>query len=309
MNKAQMQIHWIFVIAAGSIILLFFFGFGLKYKDLETTKLNVAIAKHIESSVLGLKTGEQFKTVKLNEKTKIDFSCNEFKINNDFKYDWSENIVFSPDVINSDKFVVWTKKVQFPYGVDNVVIISDLSQKIYLIDSEFSRAIKSLIPNDFTNVQLIQFDDLQDLNFKGSDNIKIVSFSESNSLNNYENKAEILYIDPGDNGRVLFTNGDYNFLDRSMIFAAIFSSNNSYSCSYNKLIKKIVLITDVYYYKARYLQDCCSNFRCSYADFADVLSRFSDSVKNKDINNVNTIKSELISKNEDLFRKDCKAVF
>ena len=72
MKKAQMQIHWIFVIAAGSIILLFFFGFGLKYKDLETTKLNVAIAKHIESSVLGLKTGEQFKTVKLNEKTKIE---------------------------------------------------------------------------------------------------------------------------------------------------------------------------------------------------------------------------------------------
>ena len=165
MKKAQIPVHWIFVIIAGSIILLFFVGFGIKYIDLQKSKLNAEIARGIDSTVSGLKLGGNFKTVKLNDDTNIEFNCDGFTINDEFNHKWSENVVFSPDNIESDELFVLTRKFAYPFSIENVIFIGYDDYKIFIIDDEFSKNIRSIIPEDFSNVEFVKVNDLNSIDF------------------------------------------------------------------------------------------------------------------------------------------------
>ena len=311
MKKAQIPVHWIFVIIAGSIILLFSIGFGIKYIDLQKSKLNAEIARGIDSTVSGLKLGGNFKTVKLNDNIHIDLDCDGFTINDEFNHKWSENVIFSPDSIDSDELFVLTRKFTFPFSVENVIFIGYDDYKIFVIEDEFSKNIRDIIPEDFSNIEFVSINDIGNIDFNEFKHAKIVSFSRNNIIERYNDKVEIVFVDPAEIGSLSYDNERYQFIGYTMIIGAIFASPKMYECQSKKLFSKVSIISDVYTNKARYLQDCCSNFRCSYLDISSMLNNFKEEFSSSSINlnNINTLKDNIVAKNQDLFRKDCREVF
>ena len=311
MKKAQIPVHWIFVIIAGSIILLFFVGFGIKYIDLQKSKLNAEIARGIDSTVSGLKLGGNFKTVKLNDDTNIEFNCDGFTINDEFNHKWSENVIFSPDNIESDELFVLTRKFAYPFSIENVIFIGYDDYKIFIIDDEFSKNIRSIIPEDFSNVEFVKVNDLNSIDFNEFKHAKIVSFSRNDIIERYNDEAEIVIVDPAEIGSLSYDSERYQFIGYTMILGAIFSSPKMYECQSKRLFSKVSVISDIYVNKARYLQDCCSNFRCSYLDISTTLNNFKEefSTSSPNLNNINTLKDNIVDKNQNIFRKDCREVF
>lgn len=309
-HKGQAQVHWIFVVVAGSIILLFFVGFGFEYKDLQNSKLNSKVAMQFDNVINGLKIGEQYKVLEISEKVNVNFKCDSLTINNDFSHKWDENIIFSPDKISSDKFIIWAKKVEMPFGVDNIILISSKDYKIFILDSEYARGIVESIPRQFDNIKLIQISDLENINFNEYKNVKIISLG-GYDLNSYRDKADVVNINGRDFGDLIFNDVDFSFTNKEMVYGAIFASSSSYSCATQKLHKKASAIANIYYNKALYLQDCCSNAFCNYNNIASELRTFSELFKqqNLNINSINLLSQSIILKNNDLFDKDCRVVF
>lgn len=310
MKKGQAQVHWIFVIVAGSIILLFFVGFGFEYMKLQNTRLSSAVAMQFDNTINGLKIGEQYKIVDTSEEISASFNCDGVKINNNFNHKWEENIIFSPDKINSDKFMVWAKNINIPFGVDNIILISSGDYKIFIVESDYARNIVSSIPKQFDNVQLINYEELSNINFDSYENTKIVSFDDYD-LDDYDDEAEIVKISKGDFGIIKINNNEYEFYGKAMIYGAIFSSDDNFNCSSKKLFKKAALVSNIYYNKALYLQDCCSKSSCNYNNIASDLRIYSELFKQQilNLNEINLLSNTIVSKNNDFFNKDCRVVF
>ena len=159
-------------------------------------------------------------------------------------------------------------------------------------------------------MKLIQFNELNNIDFKINKNTKIVSFEDYN-LDNFKDEADIVYINKGDFGRLKFNNENFDFYGKAMIYGVIFSINNNFACASQKLFKKASVISNIYYNKALYLQDCCSKIICNYNNIANDLKLFSELFKqqNLDMNNINLLSQSIISKNNDLFNRDCRVVF
>ena len=300
MNRAQMQVHWIFVIAAGSLILIFLIGFAVKYNDLQSAKLDADIARYIDNAINGLKVNEQFKIVQLSEITNLEFGCDDFIVNKNYKHRWPENIVFAPKNLNGDNLIVWAKKFELPFAIDKLIFISEVNNKIYLIDDIYAREFKSYIPSIFNNIELIDIEALSNLDKSGYKKTKVVAFSNSYNLNFLESDIDVVYIDPD----------DYAFLSKDLILGKIFSDEESFTCSIEKIYEKSSLVARIYFEKSLYLRDCCSNYRCNYNSISALLRSYDNFMTNKINNNqINIIKEDLVQKNEVLFGNDCRVVF
>ena len=81
--KAQIQFNWIFVIIVGALILLFFTGFVIKYKELQEKKQEIILLNNFDEALKSLERSGFKTSTSLNLFKEIKVNCNENVFIND----------------------------------------------------------------------------------------------------------------------------------------------------------------------------------------------------------------------------------
>ncbi|MBI2666157.1 hypothetical protein HYX13_00945 [Candidatus Woesearchaeota archaeon] len=133
-SKAQVQVtfHWIYVVLAGAVILLFFAGMVVRQKSVAEKELTSEVVRIMESILAGAGVSEKTKNV-IDTSGLADlalyFSCTEgvgeFGIlDGSSRAQNARDPLFAPQVIKSPQLVAWSLPYAFPFKVIDFLYVT-----------------------------------------------------------------------------------------------------------------------------------------------------------------------------------------
>ncbi len=283
-KRGQIQFNLIFVLVTGAIILAFFAGFIVKYKSLQDHKLDAEVARGIDQIIGGVRGTTLYKNFTTEIPFDLVFSCGKFRIN-EFEQDIT-GTVFASKNIKTDNVFTWTKEWKYPFRIDDVVYFIDGNRK-YFLESDPLNLLEE-IPGPIKD------------NFVTSGDADVYVVFSLNSLNYFQQKGTVVYIEPAESGEVRFYENNQVYtkrhLGKEFVYGAIFSADaENYECAYTSLVNKYKNVKKIYGQKAISL--AVSNSNCDYSNIANYLS----------VDNFNN--NEILFENNKLSRMGCEVVF
>ncbi|MEW6063468.1 MAG: hypothetical protein AB1571_03830 [Nanoarchaeota archaeon] len=284
MKKSQIQFNWIFVIVAGAIILAFFINFGMKYIELQNKKLGVEVARGIENELDNLKTVQLYTELPLGINTKIEFNCDNFKVNDYASKGLSDKIIASDKVIETKDLLLWTQEVYMPFKIGNIFYVADAKRKyIFVYDSNSFEFVKGLEIPEIFNIEKTDEEAGNAIYFTDSDDGVVIKGREK--------------------GIVKVNGKEYPYFNLPMLYAAIFSSD--YECILDKVIEKTGEMAELYGNKALYIKQQ----GCSYIGIKSTLDKLRDAVRKRDYGKISDLTEQIGQQNKELYNKGCIPVF
>jgi hypothetical protein len=286
----EIQFSWIFILIAGSVILLFFVSIAGKYKSAQDNLLAAETLVRLSSIATAGQMSSNSNSVTELPRTEIDILCypdlcNEngcptdfnFKKSNVEKPAWMEiDSFFSSSLIKDDDLIMWSLEWFMPYKITNVLYLSSTNQKYILVyDSsgeEFANfTYDKLKDNKYTKIEKISYSGFSNYQHSGEYSARFIFFGNVNdqslpdSFKKATRKSVLKVSVPTDEdysyGEVTFCKVDeltidcsgysVNYFGFPMLVGAIFSDNeDNYKCNVHKMFIKYEIISKIYENKA-----------------------------------------------------------
>ena len=288
MNKKGVEVtfNWIFVVIAGSILLMFFVYFGWKQIGLFNTIGINEVVDNINNQIDSLSIGLSLnKVVTLPNDIVFQFKCGNILYKTENKD--THNLIYGEGNFK-DKFNLWTRAWIFPFKIDNLYYASNVEKRFFILGNE----------NLFFNLpdKFRKFNSLSQVN---KDDV-IIDFTNSNYQNTYkENK--VLVVDK-DKNTITFYPGKQKeeFYGEEILIGAMFTNYEDYKCLKTKSLNKLGLISDLYKKKAELLK---INSKCSF--------QYNELEKTLDLFKKDPLryKNAIIEQNYQIKRDGCVNVF
>ena len=270
-KKAQVsiQFNWIFVLIAGSIILLFFIGIVLKQKTASESKLAGSVAEDLKAILTG--AGLSSGTVNIIQipKIEISFTCDEDD-DSWFGVDWERTghtkkmpveVIFSPNLIKGREIITWALGFSAPFKIMNFLYVTSPEIRYIFVYNQgniVAEEIFNSLPDEMfkEHIESGDIDFIQDLN---NYKVKFVYFADTDGpseLPPFFQGVDVsaIQILPGrvikfwaKKGNSFVEDPTSFYLDKNTIYGAIFSENReSYECNLRKLFKRVGFVVDIY---------------------------------------------------------------
>ena len=308
-KKGALQISFglLFAIIVGAVILSISLYLAFKLTDTGRTGSDVKTAKELDVLLNLFETGFEDAVsvpIHLPTNTRIYNSCSasgnfgkqsistsqeSFGRFSDgsVKAESRNRYIFSDEIVEGKKFFIFSKPFEFPFKV------SDL---IYLISSE--RTYCFVNPDQHIEDEILKLKQKNLLvknatNCKG-DVIKVCFSGRSD--------CDIKVIYNLGSGNVRKDGDTFHFETDALMYAAIFSDNETYECQLKRLMKKTGHLSRIYREKAHLVQikKCTTNLNPQLLTLNNFADGFADS---SDLRGVKTNVDEIGRKNE---RNLCK---
>lgn len=321
MNKkafSSQLFNWIFIIVAGSLLLIFFVRFAFQQTEIFGEKGSVELISSLEDQLEAFSISEKSsKIVSLGYNTDIEIDCERIVNENIPKR--TNLIIFSPAKLSGKSVAAWTRKWEFPYQISNVFYLTNENSRYLLIyDKEsFERVSKFDFPSSF-NLQKMNFDNLNldDLaaNTKNLQNLNLIYFTKiqrPTEIFKKLSKVNLVEVDLKLNEVKIFnkdgTSETSYFLEEPILFGAIFGPEN-FNCIKDKALSKLDLVTEVYSQKANYLSIKTSSQLCK-AKYYEVLNTL-NTFKGADSKQIlYDLKEKIKSQNKGLEKNACPSIY
>lgn len=294
-KKAQIQItfHWIYVLIAGTVILLFFFSLVAKQKTVSEENLANDLLQVMESIFSGASVSESTKNIIDTSgltNYQLYFSCDEGVGEYGIK-DTSSRIqdsvypIFAPLEVQSSQLLLWSLPYELPFKVMDLLMIASANTKYILLgDADFAAAFQHAVPeldvvisseNNLdslavgrnTKIRLIDLDNVfvsrtVPINMQQLDDSQVSAVAFSTSSDRM-NQVVDFYQKQGSSWQKLNRRSipliDLK-KDRSTFsptkIAAIFAGDaDSYSCSMQKVFKRLGYLNVIYAQKINDLEE------------------------------------------------------
>jgi len=278
-KKSQLAIpfHWVFILIAGAIILLFFITMIYRQKAAAEEKITITLISDIEEIFVGAGSGEE-EAIHV-----IDIPRTEFEFICDYKTDVSEysikgtgiprqtptEAIFSPDLIKGKQLVIWSLPWSFPFKITNLMLVSSSDVRYVIFHNPNMEDTAIDLKNDMPDPLAVDLmtsisETLDTSNYKikfiflGVDPTKIDLNSNKGVLNKKEEDVSAVKIEsnfvrfyqkqgskfvPESNAIYL---SSFNEKD-ALYYAAIFSEDaGQYKCGLKKMIKRLELVNEIY---------------------------------------------------------------
>lgn len=143
----ELQFHWIFIIIAGGVILLFFFSIANKQRQLSEKKVAITIAKNLETVLTAALQSPGTAQIITMPKTGIQFHCNTcpragsattgciFKIGN-YENPFQEKIIFAPRELTEHDMLFWTLDWKTPFRATNFLFITNPKIQYIIVSND-----------------------------------------------------------------------------------------------------------------------------------------------------------------------------
>ena len=295
MNASKGQLstpfHWIYVLFAGAVILLFFIGLVVKQKDTAEKELSITVSQKLD----GIFTGASLSDQTLNwidvPRMKFSFTCeDDFSAYTVGETGSPHHLPFQPFFAQSSfvtsQLVGWTLEFNMPYKVINLLIVGSPDVATYVVyddgTNDFKRDILSTVPSQF-GLEAVHIRDLLQLDIE-ADFVKMVFLTDSvllppsiaalpdgnvHALHVPFDRSTVTYYRKFDNRLEL---KDKVFILSSFdeknpaFYAALFSDNaESYRCGMRKAFRRMSLLADIYDERAKLIMlNYPSGHECKY---------------------------------------------
>lgn len=277
-KKAQLAIpfHWIFILIAGALILLFFVTIVFKQKAVSEQKLSAELISSIEEIFAGAGVGED-ETIHVIDipKTEFNFICEEETGISEYSIkdtgvsrQTPAEIMFSPDLVKGKELIIWSLPWSMPFKITNFIIVSssDVRYIIYYnqAEADFARQVKLDMPEPLTVNLVTNINQIPDTSnykikfiFIGVDpttvDLVILRNSPNKDVSAVEIKSDyIIFYEKQldkfvkqEKGSVIYLPA-YNEKD-AMYYAAIFAENaDQYRCNLKKIMQRLRLVAEIY---------------------------------------------------------------
>ena len=286
-GQIQVTFNWVYILIAGSLILLFFVGIVVKSKQSSEEKLAIDVVEIMGSIFTGAGVSEKTRNL-IDTSGLIDytfyFGCNEGVgeygiVDNPARIENSITPVFAPKQIKTTKFITWSLPYRMPFKVIDLLFVTSTNTKyVVLGTNEFSEEFLKNTQEDFTVVNTLQDFDAGD-NYQArvidTDGSNVVDGQqvEPEELRNMDRVTAVQFDSPGQDARVSYykkdKSGAWKLLSKDPVpivgiddeknaakFAAVFAENqDTYWCNMQKAFKRLSLLTDMYQSKSAFVRD------------------------------------------------------
>lgn len=283
--------HWIYVLVAGAVILLFFIGLVVKQKETAEKELSITVSQKLD----GIFTGASLSDQTLNRidvpRMKFAFTCeDDFSTYTVGETGSPHHVPFQPFFAQSafiaSQLVGWTLEFNMPYKVINLLIVGSPDVATYIVyddgTNDFKLDILSTVPSQF-GLEAVHIRDLPQLEVK-ADFVRILFLTDSmlfppsiaalpdgnvHALHVPFDQRTITYyrkfgngLEQEDNVFILSSFDEKN----SAFYAALFSDDaNSYRCGMRKAFRRMSILADIYDARTKKITlDYPSGNECKY---------------------------------------------
>ncbi len=308
-KKAQVEItfHWIYVLIAGAVILLFFIGIVVKQKATAEENLATDVVQILESIFTGAGVSEQTKNF-IDTSSLVDyslyFSCadgiTEYGIPSLASVQNTVDTIFAPSALQAPQLILWSLPYQFPFKVMNFLLVTASNIKYVLVSEgggfqdefldaafdeeerlridveEASRLTANTInPGKAFHVRFIFLDGLSpqlpaSVQEMDDDTVSAVVFSSGGRVETaeyYEKKGTTFQKMAGKSQVSLISLGGERDAAK---YAAIFAGTaEMYDCTMQKAWQRLLYLVDIYQEKLSSIQEYYDDLYASETPFPE----------------------------------------
>lgn len=284
-QEVESQVHWIFVLIAGALIIALFTTIVLKQKDSSEIKLQGKISQQLNAIFSGAQQSPGTTLVTPTPQITLEFTCNDLLVGPSAQR-LGQNIIYANSKIEGREIITWTLPFSAPFKISNILYVTGPDVRYYLIDagdanglwnylngsSNDPRAPPSL-PEELTrNFEVITPADISNLRNRNNQHVRFIfagpTSPASVTYSNFDNSdISAIQIDGGEviwfsksTSDTVQESGRSAYYDFPMLYGAIFTFDSDsrlsfdgaperYDCISNKLIDKLNLVGQIYYYK------------------------------------------------------------
>jgi hypothetical protein len=283
-QEVESQVHWIFILIAGALIIGFFATIVVKQKAASEIALQGKVSQQLDAIFAGAQQSPGTLLRTPTPDIAVEFTCNDMLIGPAAQR-LGQNIVYAASRIEGNELITWTLPFSAPFPIANILYVTGPDIRYYLIDNgdtklwhtlngslddprappslpeELTRNFDRLTPEDISSlrdrnnahVRFIFVGDTTDPTSVDFSNFKDADFSVvqiAGSQATWYHKSSATGV-----SRI----GSEGFYSFPMLYGAIFTldvnnkvndqSQERYNCVSNKLIDKLNLVAAIYYYK------------------------------------------------------------
>ncbi len=319
-GQIDVQFHWIFIILIGAIILSFFVGLSVWYKNTQEQKNTANIVVALDSVLDTAKESPKTARTTTIPDITLSFTCSSDECNDygcasafsggGISHGTETEILFSLKELSGNDLITWALEWKLPYTISNFLYVTtDNVRYIFVYDEEHKElayAVTSLLAeNDYLTKETIKIEEPSDFAIidKNDNFVRIVAFLDSDSLsettvetalgeNSANNKKwDIIYVDGSEeSGTIYFSEESVSvsYAGLPLLLGAIFSADRDfYMCNVKKAALQGKVVSAVYLERTKALYDAVSavpeKSYCSYYYGQDVQEAITTIMENVDI--------------------------
>jgi hypothetical protein len=285
MKKAQLSIpiHWIYVLVAGGIILLFFIGIVVKQQSVAEKDLSITVINKFEGIFTGAAASDQARNIVDIPELDISFTCDdtgysEYRVGKDgVGRSIPYQPLFGPSNVRTSQLITWTLQFNMPFNAINFVMVGTPSIDYILIHNNQAEVseIEDTFPSEFNlrsftqeqfnreepKAQFVKLIFLQDLtslppHFTGLDdeNVHAVKIGAGRTTATfYKKDGSQLKVDKQGNAAAIVRN---TLGINPSLYAAFFSDDTiTYQCNVAKALQRVQYLADIYKERTTILYD------------------------------------------------------
>lgn len=335
-----MQLHWIFILVAGGIILVFFFSIAGKQKALSDDKLSLSLVSSVDSIFDMADASESTSQFISIPKDGLSFSCSDscdcFFSSGSARRSFGSSLIFSESFIDSSQAVVWSLPWKVPFRVANFLYVTNPETRKIVVfdDSSFAVDLKKKLMNvlpDNIFFEFLSVSDFYGVSDDGSSSIRVFFLGRTSPFlpqSLRDSDVSLVGITPQTinfydyvDGSVV-AEGFFNYpSDMSWILAALFSEDEDmFVCEMKSAFERLNFVADIFHKRAVILQEKSLSdlgLVCLYpVEKLAFLIDLTEDVLSKDENDlytivsqINVLEDELGNFNDNLIRNSCPELF
>ncbi|MBI4149499.1 hypothetical protein HY491_03550 [Candidatus Woesearchaeota archaeon] len=278
----EVQVHWIFIAVAGSLILLFFAGFAVTQKRAGEQSELAGLQRNLQTIVAGAEAGAGSDT-RLRVPGGITYSCDGFSVG---LGDVGDVIVFAPTELSSaqNEIITASREWRLPFRVANFLYVSSPAVRYIIVDDDPGRESKAdalfrALPDaKFVTKEKISISDIDKIADQRNTKIRLVFFGSMPSLLSLpgitdtprEDISAVVIMSSGNTidgtGTVQFftygggtftnTGNPLPFLKQESVMGAVFAGTAEiYTCGMQRALERLSLVAEMYGKRAKALYD------------------------------------------------------
>lgn len=290
-GAVEIQFNWVFVLIAGSVILLAFFSFILKQKAASDQAMAESLVKDVQFLAEGAASASKAWQTIEGTKKPIEAVCSEdcsCTLNvGSFSQDFRDLSLFIPSELSGAKLIFWSQDWSMPFRATNFLYMSSQDVKYWLVyqnqDDPLLEDITSIFPEDLV-METIPITQIGDIESEDFEVVKIIfvnsgfyrdtelarqldaSFEEVQvkAVLVDDQRQELTFYEKMEEDELVFVEKKMPYAGLATVLGAIFANDaNMYGCQVEKGLRRAESVIRVYAERTKDLND--ANLEgCSY---------------------------------------------
>jgi hypothetical protein len=272
-SQAETQLHWIFILIVGALILSFFIFIVVKQKAASEAKFSGKVAQQLNTILVGAKVSSGTVQDIPTPEVSIRFTCNDYYIG-PASQRLGNKVVFAPEYVEGTRITTWTLDWNVPFKVASFLYITSPLVRYVVVaqsetDSSATKILSALPAKMNKDAKVISFSDYADVKDDGDRYIRFIFVNPQQSTFNIPSafanskaslsgltvdttsrQVQFLVKSTSSSGSFTTDGNKHTYLKDEELYGAIFSDkSDEFECLMTRAYSRLNMVSKVYYEK------------------------------------------------------------